>query len=162
EGNMRSGKGLLRAVSAFAFSLALVAPFTASVAAEGGPLNSGSMPASLRARVSGLADLALSSESGNPAAANQPANFFPGGDECAVERGPSGRSTQTSPTVADPALQARARAKNERGVAPDPNIPRHVIASYNDYRRGDGTCGTSYSLNGGETWNDSTAPNGFT
>src|SRR4029079_11756497 len=34
--------------------------------------------------------------------------------------------------------------------------------SYNDYRRGDGTCGVSYSLDAGKSWADSTTPNGFT
>ena len=47
-------------------------------------------------------------------------------------------------------------------VAVDPNNPTHLLASYNDYRRGDGTCGVSYSLNGGRTWADTTTPNGFT
>lgn len=159
---MRSRKGLLRAVSALVFSVALVAPFTSPVAAEGGPLDSGSMPASLRSRVSGLADLALSSESGSPAAANQPANYFPGGDECAVKRGSNVEVNQNCLNVTDPDLQGRAQAQNETAVAVDPNNSRHVVVSYNDYRRGDGTCGTSYSLDGGETWNDSTTPNGFT
>jgi hypothetical protein len=46
-------------------------------------------------------------------------------------------------------------------VAADPNNPAHLVSSYNDYRRGDGTCGVSYSLNGGRTWADATTPNGF-
>jgi hypothetical protein len=36
-----------------------------------------------------------------------------------------------------------------------------LVASFNDYRRGDGTCGAAWSVNGGETWQDSTVPNGF-
>ncbi|MDQ6728997.1 MAG: hypothetical protein M3022_01490 [Actinomycetota bacterium] len=36
------------------------------------------------------------------------------------------------------------------------------MASDNNYIRGDGTCGAHYSLNGGQSWNDSTVPNGFT
>jgi len=44
----------------------------------------------------------------------------------------------------------------------DPNNSQHLVGSYNDYRRGDGTCGVSYSLNGGKTWADTTTPNGFT
>jgi len=35
------------------------------------------------------------------------------------------------------------------------------VSSYNDYRRGDGTCGGSYSLDGGRDWADATTPNGF-
>ncbi|HEV2119164.1 MAG TPA: exo-alpha-sialidase [Candidatus Bathyarchaeia archaeon] len=49
--------------------------------------------------------------------------------------------------------------QNEPGIAIDKFNPQHVVASYNDYRRGDGTCGTSYSLDGGQTWKDSTVAN---
>ena len=51
--------------------------------------------------------------------------------------------------ISDPDLQGRGQAQNETWVAVDPNNPTHLVASYNDYRRGDGTCGVSYSLNGG-------------
>ena len=37
-----------------------------------------------------------------------------------------------------------------------------MVASYNDYRRGDGNCYTAYSLDKGRTWNDSTDPMSFT
>ena len=47
-------------------------------------------------------------------------------------------------------------------MAVDPRNANHLVASYNDYRRGDGTCGVSYSLDGGKSWADSTTPNGFT
>src|SRR5439155_1983078 len=50
---------------------------------------------------------------------------------------------------------------NETFIQADPNNPNHVVGSYNDYRRGDGTCGVSYSLDGGRTWNESTTPNNF-
>ncbi|MBV9897108.1 MAG: exo-alpha-sialidase [Chloroflexi bacterium] len=161
---MRSRKGLLHAVSAFVLTVALVAPFSASVsAADGaGPLDASKMPASLRARVSGLADLALSGQSGGVAAANRPAAFFPRSDECNISRGDNIKVNQNCLNVSDPDLQGRAQAQNETGVAVDPNNSQHIVTSYNDYRRGDGTCGTSYSLDGGETWNDSTVPNGFT
>jgi hypothetical protein len=155
--------GLPRVVSAIVFSMALVAPFAAPAAAEGGAqLDAGQMPPSLRARVSGLADLALSSESGKASTANRPTNFFPRADECGLSQGGNVKVNQNCLNVTDPDLQGRAQAQNETAVAADPNNPRHIVASYNDYRRGDGTCGTSFSLDGGDTWNDSTAPNGFT
>src|SRR4051812_18548860 len=50
--------------------------------------------------------------------------------------------------ISDPDLQGRGQAQNETAIASDPNNRRHVIASYNDYRRGDGTCGVSYSSDG--------------
>jgi hypothetical protein len=36
-----------------------------------------------------------------------------------------------------------------------------IIASSNDYRRGDGNCYAYYSTDNGRTWNDSTVPMGF-
>ena len=64
--------------------------------------------------------------------------------------------------LTDADLQGRGQSQNETWVAVDPNNTKHVLASYNDYRRGDGTCGVSYSLDAGRTWADSTVPNGFT
>jgi len=64
--------------------------------------------------------------------------------------------------VTDPDLQGRAQAQNETAIAQNPFNPRQVVASFNDYRRGDGTCGTAFSGNGGTSWTDSTMPNGFT
>ena len=63
--------------------------------------------------------------------------------------------------VSDPDLQGRGQSQNETSIAQDPNAPRRMVAAYNDYRRGDGTCGVSFSLNGGTTWQDATIPNGF-
>ena len=43
------------------------------------------------------------------------------------------------------------QSQNETWMAVDPNNANHLVASYNDYRRGDGTCGVSYSLDAGQT-----------
>jgi hypothetical protein len=64
--------------------------------------------------------------------------------------------------VTDQDLQGRGQAQNETAIAQNPNNPRQMVAGYNDYRRGDGTCGSSFSGNGGSSWTDSTIPNGFT
>ncbi len=64
--------------------------------------------------------------------------------------------------VTDTDLQGRAQAQNETAIAQNPFNPRQVVASFNDYRRGDGTCGSAFSGNGGTSWADSTVPNGFT
>ena len=64
--------------------------------------------------------------------------------------------------ISDPDLQGRGQANNEESIAQDPNNTRHLVASDNNYIRGDGTCGSHYSLDGGKTWADATVPNGFT
>lgn len=80
---------------------------------------------------------------------------------CAGNRGSNVKVDQACVSVSDTPLAGRAQAQNETWVAADPGNPRRLIASYNDYRRGDGTCGVSYSGDGGRTWADSTTPNGF-
>jgi len=64
--------------------------------------------------------------------------------------------------VTDPDLQGRGQAQNETAIAQNPFNPRQLVTGFNDYRRGDGTCGTAFSGNGGSSWTDSTLPNGFT
>ncbi len=85
----------------------------------------------------------------------------PGATGCPATRGSNVKVNQNCLNLTDSDLQGRAQAQNETAVAADPNNPSHVVASYNDYRRGDGTCGVSYSLNRGKSWADSTTPNGF-
>jgi hypothetical protein len=58
-------------------------------------------------------------------------------------------------------FQGRSQAQNETSIAVNPNNHQQVVATSNDYRRGDGTCGTEWSNNGGNLWQDSTLPNGF-
>ena len=83
-------------------------------------------------------------------------------DSCKQTVGSNVKVNQNCLNISDSSLQGRAQAQNETAIAQDPMNPDHLVASYNDYRRGDGTCGISYSLDGGEHWNDSTTPNGFT
>jgi hypothetical protein len=64
--------------------------------------------------------------------------------------------------VTDPDLQGRGQAQNETAIAQNPFNPRQMVAGFNDYRRGDGTCGAAFSGNGGSSWTDTTMPNGFT
>lgn len=114
--------------------------------------------------LSGVADLELNPSS-QQAESNQqqPDNYFPrGSDECAVVNSSNVKVNQNCLNVSDPDLQGRGQAQNETSISQDPNQPNHIIASYNDYRRGDGNCYTSYSLDKGRTWNDSTVPTGFT
>jgi hypothetical protein len=64
--------------------------------------------------------------------------------------------------LSDSDLQGRGQANNETSIAQNPFNKKQMVASNNDYRRGDGTCGASYSADGGRSWQDSTVPNGFT
>ncbi|MDI2130140.1 sialidase family protein [Yinghuangia seranimata] len=96
------------------------------------------------------------------AAGNAAEPYRPSGNGCSSRLADNVKVNQNCLNVSDSDLQGRGQAQNETWTAVDPNDPRHLIASYNDYRRGDGTCGVSYSLDGGRTWADSTTPNGFT
>jgi hypothetical protein len=86
----------------------------------------------------------------------------PGPYGCPATSGSNVKVNQNCLNLTDSDLQGRGQAQNETWIAADPNNPSHLVASYNDYRRGDGTCGVSYSLNAGRTWADTTTPNGFT
>jgi hypothetical protein len=81
---------------------------------------------------------------------------------CPRNFGPNVLVNQNCLNVTDPDLQGRGQAQNETAIAQNPFNPRQVVASFNDYRRGDGNCGTSFSGNGGSSWTDSTMPTGFT
>jgi hypothetical protein len=72
------------------------------------------------------------------------------------------RVNQNCLNISDPDLQGRGQTQNETAIAADPTNEERMVASYNDYRRGDGTCGVSYSRTGGDSWKDATTPNGFT
>jgi hypothetical protein len=89
-------------------------------------------------------------------------SYFPGSDGCSGHFGNNIKINQNCSNLSDSDLQGRSLAQNETAIAADPNHPDHLVAASNDYRRGDGTCGVSYSLNNGATWEDGTMPNGFT
>ena len=92
-----------------------------------------------------------------------PTSYFPAdNDACSEVFGRNVKINQNCVNVSDSDLQGRGQAQNETAIAADPNRPDHLVAAYNDYRRGDGTCGVAYSLDGGEHWSDGLAPVGFT
>jgi hypothetical protein len=91
------------------------------------------------------------------------ATYFPrGSDACPNNQSSNIKVNQNCLNLSDPDLQGRGQAQNEMSTEVNPNNTNQVVYSYNDYRRGDGTCGVSYSRDGGRTWNDSTVPNNFT
>lgn len=82
--------------------------------------------------------------------------------DCDGRRGDNVKVNQNCANLTDPDLAGRAQAQNETWISANPNNPKQIVSSYNDYRRGDGTCGVSYSADGGSSWADATTPNGFT
>ena len=89
-------------------------------------------------------------------------NYTPGANgDCDPQTGSNIKVNQNCLNLSDPDLQGRGQAQNETSIAQDPNAPLHVVASFNDYRHGDGNCGVAWSINGGTTWHDSTVPSGF-
>ena len=111
--------------------------------------------------LSGFAEMELNSKNSGEGSAST--SYFPrGSDSCPVNQSSNIKVNQNCLNLTDATLQGRGQAQNEESIAADPNQPNHMIASYNDYRRGDGTCGASYSLDKGRTWNDATTPNNFT
>jgi len=97
-----------------------------------------------------------------PAARTLPRAGSSGVNLCPHNFGTNVLVNQNCLNVTDADLQGRAQAQNETAIAQNPFNPRQVVAGFNDYRRGDGTCGTAFSGNGGSSWTDSTMPNGFT
>ena len=115
--------------------------------------------------LSGAADFELNPRNATSRAVTSSGMFAPaagGGPPCSMTLGTNVKVNQNCLNLTDSTLQGRGQAQNETAIAVDPRNANHLVASYNDYRRGDGTCGTSYSLDGGHTWSDSTTPNGFT
>ncbi|MDQ6659996.1 MAG: glycoside hydrolase [Chloroflexota bacterium] len=113
--------------------------------------------------LSGFADNTLDPLNGsNPSRGLR--NYSPdtGDDQCAVNLGSNTKVNQNCLNLSDADLQGRAQANNETSIAVDPNNPNNLVASANDYRRGDGNCYGAYTLDAGSHWNDSTVPMSFT
>jgi len=90
-------------------------------------------------------------------------SYFPkGSDACRQTLGNNVKVNQNCLNVSDPDLAGRGQSQNETSIAIDPNDPNHMVASFNDYRRGDGNCYGAYSLDKGRNWNDTTIPMSFT
>jgi hypothetical protein len=118
--------------------------------------------------VSGFVSFELNDASVRMAAAGQSTtgsnspNYVPSaGGGCPIQHGDNVKVNQNCLNLTDTDLQGRSQAQNETAIAVDPSNSSHLVAGYNDYRRGDGTCGAGYSLDGGRTWSDATVPNGF-
>ena len=114
-----------------------------------------------KAHVSGLLSLELGGKGLRSATQARSSLTTATHPRCAVNLGNNIKVNQNCLNIADSDLQGRSQAQNETYVSVDPLNSRNIVAGYNDYRRGDSTCGISYSTNGGGTWADATIPNGF-
>jgi hypothetical protein len=81
---------------------------------------------------------------------------------CAYAFGGNVNTDQDCQNVSDPDLQGRGQAQNETYVSEDRFRPGSLLASSNDYRRGDGHCFGYWSLDHGRTWDDVPVPFSFT
>jgi hypothetical protein len=114
--------------------------------------------------LSGYASYTLGSnaENNGQGDSQHPTTYFPrGSGACPNNISSNIKVNQNCLNLTDPDLQGRGQAQNETFIKADPNNPSNMIATYNDYRRGDGTCGVSWSVDSGRNWNDATLPNNF-
>ncbi|MBV8997723.1 MAG: exo-alpha-sialidase [Solirubrobacterales bacterium] len=100
---------------------------------------------------------------GSPGGAGSPINYFPSSEgNCSASLGNNVKVNQNCLNLTDATLQGRGQANNEPSISVDPLNSQRLVASDNNYIRGDGTCGSYFSQNGGRTWANTTIPNGFT
>jgi hypothetical protein len=98
----------------------------------------------------------------SPGAPGGLGSIIPGRDgTCEVRQGSNVRVNIDCQNATDADLHGRAQAQNETSIAVNPTDPSNLIASANDYRRGDGACGAYYSVDGAKSWNGGLAPAGF-
>ena len=83
-------------------------------------------------------------------------------DGCGLKDATNIKVNQNCLNLTDPDLQGRGQAQNETSLAIDPMQKSRMVASFNDYRRGDGNCYAAYSSDGGSHWSDTTPPMSFT
>lgn len=106
---------------------------------------------------------ARGADGGATRADNQRPFYFPSEDDlCPQQRGDNVKVNADCQNLTDADLQGRAQAQNEPAISYDPTNPRHLVTTFNDYRRGDGNCGGSFSVDGGQSWANIVVPMSFT
>src|SRR6266699_4216797 len=99
----------------------------------------------------------------SPNTSSRPRNYFPTSDDgCPQSRGGNIKVNQNCLNLTDSDLQGRGQANNETAIAQDPLHPNHIVATSNDYIRGDSNCVADFSKDGGQSWAESEIPTGFT
>ncbi|MFL6239495.1 MAG: sialidase family protein [Actinomycetes bacterium] len=177
--SMRLRRRLIATAAVATLAIVPVVVFTAG-GAKATPFNYNSLAPIQKRLLSGAASYALTQpmssgvqansgvgpgddEGSGEAASAAPKTYFPTDTSgCPNAHGQDRKVNRDCLALSDPDLQGRAQAQNETAVSHDPTDPSHLVATYNDYRRGDGTCGSTYSHDGGKSWADTTTPNGFT
>jgi hypothetical protein len=135
--------------------------FAVTTGASAQPFGYNQLTPNQQRHVSGLLALELGGLGRHGAAAIRVSSQPMSQPRCDVNLGSDIKVNQNCLNLSDPALNGRGQAQNETWVSADPVNPRNLVAGYNDYRRGDGTCGVTYSTTGGRSWADATLPNGF-
>lgn len=79
-----------------------------------------------------------------------------------VDAGSNVRVNQECTNQSAAGFLGRSQSQNETAAAVNPLNPKNIVASQNDYRRGDATCGVDWSKDGGKKWGSSLAPTSFT
>ena len=95
-------------------------------------------------------------------AASVPPPSVTGSSGCPDHSATNHRVNQECTNQTSAALRGRGTSQNETSAAVNPLDPHNVIASQNDYRRGDANCGVDWSNDGGTHWGSTTAPMNFT
>ena len=121
--------------------LGLVAP----TGAQAGTLTFDQMNQIQKRILSGLASYELDPANDSNAPQQQP-NYFPrGSGDCTLVNSSNVKVNQNCMNLTDPDLAGRGQAQNETAIAQDPNNLNNMVATYNDYRRGDGGCYAAWS-----------------
>lgn len=108
--------------------------------------------------ISGFADYELNPNNSLADQSQQPSNYQPrGSNTCSVNISSNIKINQNCLDLTSGG--GGGQANNETSISQDPNNPNNIIASDNDYRRGDGSCYSAYSTDKARTWNDTTLPN---
>ncbi len=162
---MRQRTRILALVTGGALAAAPLALTLPTAQAKGFDLNN--IPAIQKRLMSGPLSLAVDAATGKQArgdgATARPHTYYPSDtDGCPARLGSNIKVNQNCQNLTDADLQGRGQSQNETSIAANPMRPNQLVASYNDYRRGDGNCYTAYSHSDARTWEDTTVPMSFT
>ena len=162
-------KRWIRAVAVIAAGGLVAIPATTmiSTSSSAQPLTYSRLKPIQKRILSGAAAFALSGEQAQVSTASARAKALTftrhsATSACPHSNGTDVKVNQNCLNLTDADLAGRGQAQNETSIAQNPMRPDQLVSSFNDYRRGDGNCYTSYSSDKGRSWQDSTVPMGFT
>jgi hypothetical protein len=157
---MRKMVGLFLALVGVGAALVLGVGTSVSKQNVAKAFNPTSLPEIQERLLSGFATLELNQP--EQGVGGSPSTFNPrGNDQCPSNIASNIKVNQNCLNLSDPALAGRGQAQNETSLAVNKQSTNQIVASQNDYRRGDGNCYADYSTDGGRTWEDSTVPMSF-